>query len=75
MRVSKGKDFGKIDYKFNTVTEIEPNIYLIISQKNNNQKLKGGPLFKQFIVDASKKELSASIRQLTLPFDNDPKIV
>ena len=52
---------------------MEPNVYLIIYQKGRHNKIKEDPLLKCFIIDATKDEQSAPIRQISLPFDNDPK--
>ena len=41
---------------------------LLRIKKKINQKFEEGPLFKYLIVDASKDEQSASIRQIDLPF-------
>ena len=52
---------------------MEPNVYLVVYEKGDGNKIKKDPLFKCFIVDATKDEQSASVRQISLPFDNDPK--
>ena len=57
-----------------TIRELEPNVYLVVYGNINAKQLKEYPLFKYFIVDASKDEQSASIRQISLPFVNDPKL-
>ena len=52
---------------------MEPNVYLIIYKKGYDNEIKEDPLFKCFIINATKDEQSASVRQISLPFDNDPK--
>ena len=54
---------------------MEPSVYLVVYEKGDGNEIKEDPLFKHFIVDASKDEQSAPIRQISLPFDNDPKIM
>ena len=62
-----------VDYQILTVREVEPNVYLVTYKKDWGNIIKEEPLFKRFIVDATKDEQSASVRQISLPFDNDPK--
>ena len=52
---------------------MEPNVYLVVYKKDYDNKIKEEPLFKHFIIDATKDEQSASIRQISLPLGNDPK--
>ena len=55
---------------------MKSNVYLVVYQKGDGNEIKEeDPLFKHFIVDAGKYEQSASIRQISLPFDNDPKSI
>ena len=61
------------DYLIDVIWEVELNVYIIVSKKSYGNKIKEDPLFKCFIVDASKNEQSASISQINLPFYNDPK--
>ena len=53
------------------IWEVEPNVYVVVFKTRSGNKIKEDPLFKCFIVDASKDEQSASIRQIILPFYND----
>ena len=54
---------------------MEPNIYLVVYKKDYGNKIEEEPLLKCFIIDETKDEQSASVRQISLPFDNDPKII
>ena len=66
MRTKKG--INTVNYNTKEIREVEPHVYLVIYQKNNNKKFEEGPLFKYFIMDARNDEQSASIRQIDLPF-------
>ena len=61
------------NYQIIGVREMEPNVYLVTCKKGDNNKIKEEPLFKHFIVDATKDEKSASFCQINLPFDKDSK--
>ena len=52
---------------------MEPNVYFVTYNKNHGKKLIEDPLHLHFVVDARKDEQGASVRQISLPFDNDPK--
>ena len=54
---------------------MEPNVYLVVYKKVDGNKIKEDPPQKCFIIDETKDEQSASVRQISLPFDNDPKII
>ena len=66
--VRSRKGINTVNYYTKEIREVKPHVYLITYQKKINQKFEEGPLFKYFIVDASKDEQSASIRQIDLPF-------
>ena len=72
-KVRFNKLISKVGYCISAIREVEPNVYLVVYEKGDGNKIKKDPLFKCFIVDASKDEQSASVRQISLPFDNDPK--
>ena len=54
---------------------MEPNIYVVVFEKIYENKSKEDPLLRYFIIDATKDEQSATVRQISLPFDNDPRIM
>ena len=67
-----GKIINTVNYYIDIIREVDPNVYLVIYQKVDNT-INEGPFHKHFIVDARKDEKNASIRQISLPFDNEPK--
>ena len=42
------------NYQIIGVNEVEPNVYLVTCKKGDNNKIKEEPLYKHFIVDATK---------------------
>ena len=52
---------------------MKSNVYLVVYEKGYGNKIKEDPLFKHLIVDATNDEQSATVRQISLPFENDPK--
>ena len=69
----KTKGISSDDYRIDELREVKSNVYLVVYKKDYGNKIKEGPPHKHFIVDATKDEQSASVRQISLPFDNDPK--
>ena len=73
-KVRANKIINTENYRINELREVEPNVYLVIYQKGFDNKIKEeDPLFKFFIIDATIDEQSASVRQISLSFDNNPK--
>ena len=73
-KVRAKKVINTDNYQINSIWEMESNVYFVIYQRGEN-KINEGPLFKCFIVDATKDEQSASVRQISLPLNNDPKTI
>ena len=61
------------NYSINEIKEVELNVYLVVYREKFFNKIKDDPPFKCFIVDATKDEQSASVRQISLPVYNDFK--
>ena len=55
VRVSKDTSTVDVDYNIDEVREVEPNVYFVIYKQKPN-KINEDPLFKYFIVDATKNE-------------------
>ena len=74
-KVRANKEINIVDYKISKIREVEPNVYLMVYKKDCGNASKEDPFFKHFIVDANKDEPSASVHQISLPFNNDPKFI
>ena len=55
VRADKGI-INTVNYKIREIMEVESNVYLIAYKKEADQRLKGEPLLKYFIIDANKDE-------------------
>ena len=70
MRVDKSINID--NYSIVEIREVEPNVYLVVCKKGRDNKIKE-PIFKCFIINETKDEQSASVRQISLPFGDDIK--
>ena len=68
-KVRANEYINTVNYWIDQVREVKPNVYLVSYQKRASDYASKNPPQKHFIVDASKNELSASISQISLPFD------
>ena len=52
--MSFGKSLDTINYCIHEIREVEPNVYLVVYQKDRYKKYHKGPFLKMYIVDATK---------------------